>query len=410
VLRAAPILVMVASTGCGALVGIQDITFQTDGGADDGGMEAESSVDPQEAESGIPIEEAGSEDASADAVEEVNDDAQQPPPCIPTKTGSDPHNCGQCWHDCLGADCVNGHCQAILLAQGLSGRPGALAVPDDGYAYWINGDDGRISRKKTDASEFGSGNLVPTHMPGLDLAVDDKYIFFTTKTDPTSAVYRVNKDSTGNIDTISPDWLWAGKLALSDTEVFFTAVGHSSVVARVAKVGPDGDIVLSPEPDDATSPPAFDCIAIDDVFVYVTDVGRNLVLRTRRDAKPTDPPEIIAEAAGPTALQVYGGFVYWADSEGIFRRKTDLSGAAEALAIGFSATAMAIDFYWIYWISADTPSGGSGNVIYRASNNQKTVVPTTFWSTQGRIGDLAIDDWAVYFTGPTDYEVYKLAK
>ncbi len=73
-------------------------------------------------------------------------------PCAPSDT--DPHNCGACWHDCLGGACVGGVCQPVRF-QGLGVDPGghytlasiASAVSPDGttvagtvygnsYALW----------------------------------------------------------------------------------------------------------------------------------------------------------------------------------------------------------------------------------------------------------------------------------
>jgi hypothetical protein len=53
-------------------------------------------------------------------------------------TMSEPDDCGQCGHSCLGADCVEGECQPILVASGLDiGGVKALAVLDDDL-FWGN--------------------------------------------------------------------------------------------------------------------------------------------------------------------------------------------------------------------------------------------------------------------------------
>src|SRR4051812_5277124 len=132
-LAATLVLLCVTPTGCGWLVGIEDIVYQTDGGTltndaadvstrrdEDAAADAQAADDD---DSDIEASPEADTDSAIDA--EPSSDGGT---CDPAQTSSDPHNCGACWHDCLGAGCTNGQCQPILLASQLM-RPVAIAAP-----------------------------------------------------------------------------------------------------------------------------------------------------------------------------------------------------------------------------------------------------------------------------------------
>src|SRR5262249_53063258 len=135
--------------GCGRLIGIDAIAYTPDAGEG-----AETRDAPSESgafldrEVGTP----GDAEAGADGPVESGDDASDGYSCDAGATQSDKHNCGRCGHDCLGGECRGGRCAPLQIAGALA-HPLAIAASNDGFVYWVDGQDGTIRR----ASKAPSG-------------------------------------------------------------------------------------------------------------------------------------------------------------------------------------------------------------------------------------------------------------
>ena len=103
--------------GCGATSG--DVLQSVDGGG---------TVDAPAAQPDVSVAADATPDAVSDAPQSEAGDAG-----CDGSFDSDPANCGTCGHGCLGAACVAGQCQPVLLATGT--QPFSVVV-DNTRVYW----------------------------------------------------------------------------------------------------------------------------------------------------------------------------------------------------------------------------------------------------------------------------------
>ncbi len=120
----ARVLVTLATflTGCAAILGVPDLTFDPDSshGADG----------------------AANDDAMNDGG--ASGDAGPPAPCDESKLQTDSMHCGRCGHDCLGGECRSGVCQPVLVQGGLT-NPATLTF-DTQNLYVASEGDGTVRR------------------------------------------------------------------------------------------------------------------------------------------------------------------------------------------------------------------------------------------------------------------------
>jgi hypothetical protein len=91
--------------------------------------------------SSVVVENAGSGGASASATTGSASMSSSASGCSGTLCGGqcldtqgDPHNCGACGHDCLGATCTGGACDSFVVA---TGQYNAFRIAvDESYVYW----------------------------------------------------------------------------------------------------------------------------------------------------------------------------------------------------------------------------------------------------------------------------------
>jgi hypothetical protein len=295
----------------------------------------------------------------------------------------------------------------------------AIAASNDGYVYWVDGQDGTIRRAPKVPS--GLPKVLGTSYPaGIDIAVDATHVYFTTYTRAdsyTGGLSRVLKDGSGNIEVITSQFSAARGLAINDQYAFYAVGLEPTMLIRTTKGMTDAAILyLSPHPDpDADVPPSLVGVAIDDQYVYATDIGSNVVLRMRQDNENVYPPTIFGGTRPrPYAIRVEEDFVYWADSAALYRRSrldpTDTTG--DTLSPASLVNAIAVDASDIYFTNVvpmgqDPPLTGIRRIIKNAQYgiDVATDVTDPLWSD---VRGLAMDDDAIYFTA--DDSVFKVAK
>ena len=105
------LVIGVSLYGCGALVGIEQLSYE-------------------------PARDASAGDAPGQADRAEGDVGGEPAyPCIPAQVSSDSHNCGACKDYRLNSECRYGLCQPIPLAHELNAGA-EFDVSNDGYVYY----------------------------------------------------------------------------------------------------------------------------------------------------------------------------------------------------------------------------------------------------------------------------------
>lgn len=126
-------------------------------------------------------------------------------------TSSDPHNCGQCKHDCLGGACDSGKCQPFVLAQNLD-HPLGIGL-SQGKLYL--GIEGALLEIGTDGKDSKAvvSNVRPKYIWGTDTDV-----FFSRDGD---TIERWPHSSDGKTELVLGAPAVSG-VSLSPTHLYFT--------------------------------------------------------------------------------------------------------------------------------------------------------------------------------------------
>jgi len=301
---------------CKAIVGDEAIDFEPpgDGGVQDG-----------------QASEGSTSDASGDA-------------CA---SADDPHNCGFCGHDCLGATCAGGLCAPATFA-GMQESIDDLAL-DPMHAYWTIGasDGGVLLRQPLDGGTAETVMTSPSRPALVDL--DGTNLYFTLLDSPT--MRRCTKGSP--CDPSDP----------------------ASDVAQ----SPANAIVQG--------------IANDDANVYYTD-GSGLVMKAiKRSTASFSQVTLRTGAAGPLGIASNGTHVFWTNNaagtvEGCFANGCTTPTVLTKGQTG--ATAIAADPQNVYWSTADA--------IVRCPATPAGCTPEVLATGQSSPLDIAVDPKGVYWT------------
>jgi hypothetical protein len=398
--------------GCGRLIGIDSIAYTPDAGSEAETRDAPPESTSSDREMGLAGDVAdGGFESSVDASADVSDG----PTCDLSVTQSDKRNCGRCGHDCLGGECKGGRCASVLIAGALA-SPRAIAAPNDGFVYWVDSQDGTV-RKAPKTPSVLPKTLGTSSLPGMDIAVDDAYVYFTTYAPPgtsTGGLSRVPKDGSGLIEVVTSQFGGVRGLAIDDQHAFYAVEDEPTMLIRTTKGMTDATVLYRAPPTDADVTPGLFAIAIDDQYVYATDVGSSLVVRIRQDSENVYPPTIFGGTRSrPYAIRVAGDFVYWADSAAVYRRsRLDATDMGNPISPASFVDAIAVDGMDVYFAD-QIPQGLDPPLvaIRRIRKDAKfgidmaTDVTEALWSN---IRSIAVDDVAIYFTA--DDSVLKVAK
>ena len=149
-------------------------------------------------------------------------------------------------------------------------------------------------------------------------------------------------------------------------------------------------------------------LALDRDFAYVADATSGHIFVVRKTAPIGDIPQQL-EATGTTAVEVRvdEGFAYWADGEHIVRQQKDGASRAEVLAPSARPSALALDTTYVYW-SVD-PGPSAGGTLYRVRKDGQSQSEVLV-AGAARVGGIATDERAVYFTDRDHRCVYRVDK
>ncbi len=147
---------------------------------------------------------------------------------------SDPHNCGSCAHDCLGAACSAGSCVGIpIVTQYASNRPIALDL--DRVYFTAQNNLGSGTGVASVLKVGGSVTLLATGDVADGIAVDDTFVYYAEHL--AGQIRRVPKDGSA-----APTTLASGAtnsvlgIGIDATYVYYSDA-QANAIYRVAKAG-----------------------------------------------------------------------------------------------------------------------------------------------------------------------------
>jgi hypothetical protein len=241
-------LFFAAASGCSNLQGLSDVPGGDAAatGSDDGSV-ADGSGGGDGGGSDSGMTHGGDGDGSASAGDgEAGSDASHA--CTDVLT--DPLNCGQCGHDCLGGKCTAGLCQPFEWIDDTA--IDTLEV-DDSHAFYT----AKFTLKKADLSNMPKIQVMTDMgLTGFAAAVDSSYLYYEL---PLNGVIRLPKSAPPAMSDTLVNYKWVANatfqlpgIAVSGGYIFYAAssyLGGASSVYKAPKaplgdtLGADGTLI-----------------------------------------------------------------------------------------------------------------------------------------------------------------------
>lgn len=318
-----------------------------------------------------------------------------------TPISADPDNCGACDRGCLGAACVAGRCQPVVLAENV-GNPTVLVLHGD-WVYYVTdqGDDsviGRVPRSPSDGLPTPPEPIVVEPNPTAHgLVTDDTSLIWGSRS--SNEMRRVPLDGGASELLFTANDPWDIK---RDGDVLYWTERVPGNLRRAnAEVGATIETLAS-----GLSRP-FELI-LDDTHVYWTDQDDSTLNRILHDgaglelAIATTPRDDVSGMG----LAQSSDAVFWTGSTpsiaGDVLRYDKRSGEATTFVEGDVTRSVAVDDTHVYWVDK------LNNAVLRrplAGGSDETLVEFQL-SPQG----IVVDDEAVYWANFSGASIVKVAK
>jgi hypothetical protein len=231
------------------------------------------------------------------------------------------------------------------------------------FVYWANDDQTSIGRAKING--VGANNNFITGVNGVHgLAIDSKFIYWTTLSNGVSTIGRANLDGSGvNNQFITNDVTAPGSVAVTSSAIYWTnAVGMSP--HTIGRANLDGS---NPDPDFINTPVRPCGLATDSSFVYfITNTGTHIG-RATPDGNGVDP-DFIAIPDSFCGLAVDSSYLYWSRSGvGAIGRVPVGGGTTEANFVPTGTTSggpcgVAANSQYLFWGNQDANTVGRSNI------------------------------------------------
>jgi hypothetical protein len=316
-------------------------------------------------------------------------------PCLDTT--NDPHNCGQCGHDCLGGACAAGRCQPVVLA---SGERFPNSITSDGsevfWANWVQmGPADNVPTILRAVGVDGAGlRTVGTapYFPG-SLHADETSLYWyrsTINSQPEGgAVMKMAK--TGGPPTILVDHTldsWLG-IAVGPKDVYWwPGAGATAPSGTLWKVGKDG---TGAKPVGSAGTFYFaSVLEVDEHAAYGALYGSGGIVRIDLAG---GPPVVLADVETRWVLAIDDTRVFFTSPLGLQRIGKDGSDLTLLLAADLVGETV-VDATHLYYVSHDgirrMTKDGAGDELLVA---EPPGAEPQLWSVHG----IAQDDHAIYF-------------
>jgi virginiamycin B lyase len=258
------------------------------------------------------------------------------------------------------------HRRKVLAAGILAVAIALLAAPalaSANFVYWANDDQTTIGRAKINGT--GANNNFITGVSGVHgIAIDSKFIYWTTLSGGVSTIGRANLDGSGvNNQFITTNVTAPGSVAVTSSAIYWTnAVGMSP--STIGRANLDGS---NPIPNFINTPVKPCGLATDSNFIYFLTSGSGRIGRATLDGTGIDP-NFIAIPDSFCGLAVDPSFLYWSRSAvGAVGRAPVGGGTAQDSFVSTGTTSggpcgVAVNSQYLFWGNQDAKTIGRSNI------------------------------------------------
>jgi virginiamycin B lyase len=253
----------------------------------------------------------------------------------------------------------------------------AAADASANFIYWANDNQTSIGRAKINGT--GANSNFITGVDGVHgVAIDSKFIYWTTLSSGVSTIGRANLDGSGaNNQFITTNVTAPISIAVTSSGIYWTnAVGMSP--STIGHANLDGS---NPVPDFINTPVKSCGLAADSNFVYFITSGSTQIGRATLDGSSIDP-NFIAIPDAFCGLAVDPSFLYWSRSAvGAVGRAPVGGGTAQDSFVATGTTSggpcgVGVNSQYLFWGNQDANTIGRSNINGASPNPAFIAGPT----------------------------------
>ncbi len=292
-------------------------------------------------------------------------------------------HCGACDHSCLGGGCLNGECEAIVLATGQS-NPRRIAVNQAGI-FWTNFElAGQVMKVTHDGT--GLTTLVDNVSSPYGIAVDDSYVYYSAGRD-LGFVNRV-PISGGAPVTLATGIVTPRELTLVDGIIYYT--GYGLGVGRVNTDGGEQSLLWAGTGSLGIT------FGTDSLFVTNNDV--KTIYEVSTDGSSAND---LMTGAGGASVAFHDQTLYFTGDSWISALPVAGGSIGQVANKQLSPSVVVADDSGVYWTNYDA----MGSVM-RAKAGSVDTLAAEQWLPTG----ITLDAEAIYWVNRGNGQVMKLAK
>ena len=299
---------------------------------------------------------------------------------------TDPLNCGQCGHDCLGGECLAGMCQPVLLGAEVGSLSFNVVVVGDNL-YWVSGDGNGLSAVVGLPTAGGTMEVLgDLGAEGRAVAVVADSIFATAlAAEFDGGLYRM--PITGGVPAKESLNHFAATGLYRDADALYYTERAEGLIVRAPFGGAFPTTIASGQND-----PYW--VAGNSTHLFWTRLGDGVVVRYEKQG---GVEEVFATGNdNPGYIDASEESVCWADASTL-RCATPAGASVNSVLVPYAN--IAVDGTDVYWMDGTALWRSPASDLTQATQVVSTIVK----------GHLAIDAEAIYWVG-SNAGAYKLAK
>jgi hypothetical protein len=313
-------------------------------------------------------------------------------------------NCGSCGHNCFGGACVSGQCQPFVLASSITAYD---LVAVNGSLYWVDQNSSVLTCVVTNGTcspqTIATGQSTPER-----IAYDgNAYIYWSnygTGGGPDGSIMSY-KLSNGTTTPVASS-IWTPEGVAADSTYVFWAEFAMAAPAKIVRLTLSNSMTATYLPASTAGPTA---VALRSGEVYWTEADDGNVEENQESSSFT-PTNVAMGQSSPLALSVDATYLYWVDFVGqgpVWQYTLSNAQSRQLAPMEDFPVRVASDAARVYWLDQGALNGSSGKLV---GCDPTSCTPADLDTSLKTGASLAIDSNAVYYGTVGDHELHMLVR